>query len=84
MARSKITASLTLSPALAGFMGRDTASRGDVTKEIWKYIKKHDLAKPHGGGWDFDETLELVLHSKGMKKASDLFSLLKKSKAFVS
>ena len=83
MARSLITQSLELSPAMAAFMGKDTATRGDVTKEIWKYIKKHDLKKP-SGGWEFDETLSLMLHSKGMKKASDLFSLLKKSKAFLA
>lgn len=34
---------LNLSEELGDFMGKDRASRADVTKEIWKYIKKHGL-----------------------------------------
>lgn len=32
-----------LSDEMAGFMGKDRASRADITKKIWDYIKKHDL-----------------------------------------
>lgn len=83
MARALINKSLELSPEMAAFMGTNKATRGDVTKEIWKYLKKQDLKKP-SGGWEFDDTLEAVLHARGMKKPSDLFALLKKSKAFVA
>jgi|WetSurMetagenome_2_1015567.scaffolds.fasta_scaffold47618_3 chromatin remodeling complex protein RSC6 len=80
---SAISKAVELSPELADFMGSAKASRGDVTKAIWKYIRDEDLALPNGG-YKFDETLSRVLHSKGMKKASELFSLLKKADAFPS
>lgn len=32
-----------LSEDLADFMGKDYASRPEVTKEIWAYIKKNEL-----------------------------------------
>lgn len=38
-----LKAKLKLSETLADFMGSDTASRMEITKEIWKYIKKHGL-----------------------------------------
>lgn len=89
MANSKISAPLVLSDELAAFMGKSKASRGDVTKAVWKYIRDEKLncdrhgEKFSGGKVEFDEVLSAVLHSKGMKKASDLFAILKKAKAFV-
>ena len=40
---SALTKKLALSDELAEFMGKDTASRAEVTKAIWVYIKKHGL-----------------------------------------
>eukprot|EP00899_Mesostigma_viride_P024238 jgi/Mesvir1/499/Mv11367-RA.1 len=35
-----------LSPALAAFLGVETMARGQVVKEMWKYIKEHGLQCP--------------------------------------
>ena len=40
---SALTKKLELDDALAEFMGKDTASRGEVTKAVWAHIKKHKL-----------------------------------------
>lgn len=32
-----------LSDEMADFMGKDKASRADITKKIWAHIKKNDL-----------------------------------------
>ena len=37
---------LTLSPELEAVVGPGPMSRGQVVKEIWVYIKKHDLQNP--------------------------------------
>lgn len=59
------------------------APRGAVVKKIWAHIRKHDLKDPDSGEVVFDEVLEVLLQSKKMKKASDLFKLLKKVDAFL-
>jgi chromatin remodeling complex protein RSC6 len=35
-----------ISDELADFMNADTASRPEVVKKLWAYIKKHDLQDP--------------------------------------
>lgn len=40
---SALTKKLELDDELADFMGKDTASRAEVTKAVWAHIKKHDL-----------------------------------------
>lgn len=37
---------LHLSPELEAVVGKGPMSRGQVVKEIWVYIKKHDLQNP--------------------------------------
>lgn len=37
----------TLSDDLAEFMGKDEATRGEVTSAIWAYIKENDLQDPN-------------------------------------
>ena len=32
-----------VSPTLETIVGKGPMSRGDVTKKVWEYIKKHDL-----------------------------------------
>lgn len=40
---SALTKKLELDDVLAEFMGKDTASRAEVTKAVWAHIKKYDL-----------------------------------------
>lgn len=35
-----------LKKEMAEFMGQKTASRGEITKKLWAYIKEHDLQNP--------------------------------------
>ena len=37
---------MTLSPELEAVVGKGPMSRGEVVKQIWVYIKKHDLQNP--------------------------------------
>ena len=37
---------MTLSPELEEVVGKGPMSRGEVVKQIWVYIKKHDLQNP--------------------------------------
>ncbi len=37
---------LDLSPELEAVVGKGPMSRGEVVKQIWVYIKKHDLQNP--------------------------------------
>jgi len=37
---------LNLSPELEAVVGKGPMSRGEVVKQIWAYIKKHDLQNP--------------------------------------
>jgi upstream activation factor subunit UAF30 len=46
-----------LSPELAAFLGQDTASRTEVVKQLWDYIKEHGLQNP-------DNKREILLDAK--------------------
>jgi len=37
---------MTLSPELEAVVGKGPMSRGEVVKQIWVYIKKHNLQNP--------------------------------------
>jgi DNA topoisomerase-1 len=37
---------MTLSPELKAVVGDEKLSRGEVTKKLWDYIKKHKLQDP--------------------------------------
>jgi len=43
MAQTAITKKLPISEALADIIGKSKASRGEVMKLVWVYIKKHKL-----------------------------------------
>jgi len=43
---SALTKKCNLSDQLAEFMGKDKASRSEVTKAVWAYIKENDLQDP--------------------------------------
>lgn len=42
-AKKRNTPALTLSPALSALLGVETASRGDVIKKVWEYIRANNL-----------------------------------------
>lgn len=68
MAKSKgkgLDKKLELSEELSEFMGKDYASRAEITKEIWKHIKAEDLQDPSNRRNIIpDEVLEPILGSK--------------------
>ena len=56
---------LNLSEDMADFMGRDRASRAEITKKIWDHIKKNDLQSPENRrNIEPDDTLEPILGAK--------------------
>merc|ERR1712098_767248 len=56
-----IFAAKSLSPALAGIVGKKSASRPDVFKAVWKYIKSKKLNK----GRKISPDAKLAAASKG-------------------
>jgi chromatin remodeling complex protein RSC6 len=72
MARgSALMKKLELSDELADFMRANTASRGEVMKKIWAYIKKHDLNE--GRIIHPDDELAPILGTKSL----DMFKMTK-------
>ncbi|XP_010512159.1 PREDICTED: protein TRI1-like [Camelina sativa] len=67
-----------VSPALAQFLGIGETTRTDAIKEIWTYIKSHDLQNPADKREIFcDETLKLIFEGKdkvGFLEISKLLS----------
>ena len=62
-----------LSEELADFMGSARASRPEITKKLWAYIKKHPDTQ-EGRTIHPDEVLEPILGSKSL----DMFQMGKK------
>lgn len=51
-----------LSEDMADFMGKDSASRAEITKKIWVHVKKHKLQDPDDKRTIIpDDTLEPIL-----------------------
>ena len=46
MANSALSKPLTLSPELEAVVGSGPMPRTEVVKQLWVYIKKHDLQNP--------------------------------------
>lgn len=68
------TKPLLLSEELANFMGTRTASRTEVTKQIWAYIKERDLQNPKNRREVFlDERLQKLMK----RKKVTMFSMTK-------
>ncbi|EOA31614.1 hypothetical protein CARUB_v10014811mg [Capsella rubella] len=67
-----------VSPVLAQFLGTGETTRTDAIKEIWTYIKSHDLQNPADKREIFcDETLKLIFEGKdkvGFLEVSKLLS----------
>ncbi|MES2135294.1 MAG: SWIB/MDM2 domain-containing protein [Patescibacteria group bacterium] len=57
---------LTLSPELEAVVGKGPMARSQVVKEIWVYIKKHDLQNPKNKRNILaDEKLKVLFGGKG-------------------
>ena len=62
---SALTKPLPLSDELADFMGKDKASRAEVTKKVWAHIKKNDLQDEDNRRMIIpDDVLEPIIGSK--------------------
>lgn len=46
MATNALSTPVKVTPALAKIIGTDTASRSDITKQVWVYIKAHGCQNP--------------------------------------
>lgn len=69
------TDSLSISPELQAVIGEDALSRGDITKKLWDYIKKHNLQNPENKRQIIpDHKLAQVF---GSKKPIDMMQLAK-------
>lgn len=51
-------------PDFAAFLGRPTSSIAAALKDVWEYVKKHDLPKVRKGVWQCDDTLRDALGVK--------------------
>lgn len=64
-----------LSPELEAVIGKGPMSRGEVVKQIWVYIKKHDLQNPSNKrNIIADEKLQPIF---GGKKEVTMFEMTK-------
>lgn len=55
----------TVSPALAQFLGTGETTRTDAVKEVWTYVKSHDLQNPADKREIFcDEKLKQIFEGK--------------------
>ncbi len=65
-ANSALLKPMTLSPELEAVVGEGPMSRGQVVKNIWVYIKKHDLQNPQNKRNILaDEKLKVLFGGKG-------------------
>ncbi len=59
-----LTKPMKLSPELADIVGKKEASRAECIKELWAYLKKHNLQDP--------ENKQYFIPDKKMAKVSDI------------
>lgn len=66
---------MTLSPELQAVVGNGPMPRSEVVKELWAYIKKHDLQDPNNKrNINADENLKKVF---GGKETVNMFEMTK-------
>jgi chromatin remodeling complex protein RSC6 len=73
---------MTLSPELEAVIGEGPMSRGEVVKQIWVYIKKHDLQNPANKRNIFAD--DKLLPIFGGKKEVTMFEMTKLVSAHLS
>ena len=62
------TKPLRLSPEMAAWVGTETASRPDITKHLWAYVKSKDLQDPANKQFVLaDETLKALTGEERFK-----------------
>ena len=67
-ATSGFAKAMKLSEDLEEIVGTDKASRGEVVKQVWAYIKENKLQDPKNKQWAIcDEKLEKVIGEKRFK-----------------
>jgi chromatin remodeling complex protein RSC6 len=68
---------MTISPELAEVVGKGPMPRSEVTKNIWVYIKKHDLQDPKNKrNINADENLKKVFGGKATVSMFEMTKLL--------
>lgn len=81
-ANSAFMKPMTISPELAEVVGKGPMPRSEVVKEIWVYIKKHDLQDPQNKrNIVADENLKKVF---GGKEVVNMFEMTKLVSAHLS
>ena len=72
---SALSKPLTLSPELEAVVGKGPMPRTEVVKQLWVYIKKHDLQNPKNKrNINADDALTAVF---GGKKVVNMFEMTK-------
>lgn len=75
MANSAFMKPMKISPELAAVVGEGPMPRSEVVKQIWVYIKKHDLQDPSNKrNINADENLKKVF---GGKETVSMFEMTK-------
>ncbi|MEO6445602.1 MAG: SWIB/MDM2 domain-containing protein [Gemmatimonadaceae bacterium] len=70
---------MTPTPALAAVIGAGPMPRSEVAKQLWKYIKKHDLQDAKNRrNINADEKLKVVFGGKGTVSMFDMTKLVNK------
>lgn len=68
---------MTISPELAEVVGKGPMPRSEVVKELWAYIKKHDLQDPKNKrNINADEKLKKVFGGKGTVSMFEMTKLV--------
>jgi chromatin remodeling complex protein RSC6 len=68
---------MNISPELAEVVGKGPMPRSEVVKELWAYIKKHDLQDPKNKrNINADEKLKKVFGGKGTVSMFEMTKLV--------
>ena len=74
--RGGLSKQMKVSEALAAIIGKETASRAECIKLLWKYVKKHKLIDPKNKQFfEPDKTMEPVF-GKGKMRAFGMAKFL--------
>lgn len=70
---------MTISPELAEVVGKGPMPRSEVVKELWVYIKKHDLQDPQNKrNINADDKLKKVFDGKSVVNMFEMTKLVSK------
>lgn len=78
-ANSAFMKPMTISPELAEVVGKGPMPRSEVVKELWVYIKKHDLQDPQNKrNINADDKLKKVFDGKSVVNMFEMTKLVSK------